>query len=242
MANTEHRGQSPPYVPWVTFKSFMQELSTSVIPLVMDGGMYRGKSGSTQSELRVALRFFGLTEGEDNRTTPRLHTLTAASNDPEAFKAELQTLLPESYAPIIEGLDLERGTRVQIEQAFEDKGGLKSTAKTKAIRFFLSAMGEAGIPVSPHFGADRRASPGVRRNGISRPVRNKAKKSMAGDEGVENGNGSGGESSAQNVERLTCSIPGGRTVVVTFPNDLTTREQNFLVTYIQGYFELSREG
>lgn len=243
MANGDQRGPSPPYVPWVTFKSFMEELGGATVPNAIDGSVFRGKSGSTQSELRGALRFFGLTEGEDNTTTDRLHDLVAAASDSDLFKSELQTLLPTVYGPILESLDLQRGTRAQLDAAFEERGGVTGSAKKKAVRFFLSAMTEAGLPLSPHFGADRaRASPGRRPGNGRGTARQKAKKpatTATVDETPESGSPDGAAPSG--LQKVLCTIPG-RTVQLWLPADLTAPEQDFVLMFLKGYFALTRGG
>jgi hypothetical protein len=240
MANETRTNANPPYGPWNSFTGFIKELSESVVPPNIDGTLFRGKSGTTQSELRGALRFFGMVEGEKNSTTPRLHALVEASKDKEAWKQALAEVVPEAYAEILEGVDLVSGTRGQLEEAFRERGGVTGSVNRKAVRFYLSGITEAGLTVSPHFGADKaRASPGSRQNG-GRKSSARARQQKTAT--VVEDNPGKTPAPPEGVETVTCSIPGGRTIQVIVPSDLTNGEERFLLTYLQGYFDLKGNG
>lgn len=241
MANGDAGGQSPPYGPWTTFTAFVKELNGPVVPTVIDGSLFQGKSGTTQSELRGALKFFNLVTGERNETTPWFKEWVAASENKEAFTELLKDRVPAAYAEILEGLDLERGTRTQLEAAFRERGGLDGSANRKAVRFFLNAMVEAGAPLSPFFGADKARKSPTRngaRNGVRRAKKVAPAASATGDETVNGGGNGNGD--PDGMERVTCSIPGGRTIYVNVPKNLRKAEEDFLLVFLRGYFDLKR--
>ena len=238
MATNDPRG-NPPYGPWSTFTTFVSGLHGSVVPDAIDGSLTRNLSGSASSQLRGALRFFGLVEGEKDVVTDRLRELVAASADKEQWQAQLAELVPGAYAPITDGLNLQAGTRGQLDEAFRDRGGVTGSVNRKAVRFFLSAMVDAGQSLSPHFGAP--SANGARSIGSARKVGSR----RTGPRKVNGSNGANGEAEdapppPAGHEKVTCSIPGGRTVNVLLPSDLAPAEEDFLIFYLQGFFKLRR--
>jgi hypothetical protein len=234
--NADARGVSPPYGPWSAFTSFMRELNASAVPPSIDGTLFKGKSGSAQSQIRGALRFFELVE-DDGATTDELRKLVAASADPDTWKAAVQELLSGSaYLEILKGVDLEAGTLGQLQEAFRERGGTVGSVNRKAIRFYLNAATDAGYELSPHFGQGR-ASPGTRGNGRRSSAKPRPKKTPA----APDESGDSGTQQQEGVERVACSIPGGRTITVTLPTGLKPGEEDFVVRYLQDYFKLKRE-
>lgn len=228
-------GMVAPYGPWQTFQNFVRNLNGTVVPPVVDSTLLRNLSGSAQSQLRGALRFLSLVEGDDDRVTDRLRELVAASRDAEQWKAALARVVPHAYQHITEGVDLDTGTRGQLVDAFRDRGRATGSVNEKAVRFFLAAMTAAGRSLSPHFGASVPASNGSRDGGGTRKTNGRTRQRRGSEESEER------KPPPPGSENVLCSMPGGRTVTVTIPADLSASEQDFLVTYLQGYFTLKRE-
>ncbi len=238
MATNDPGGITPPYGPWRTFANFIRGLNNTVIPPVIDSTLLSNLSGSAQSELRGALRFFSLVEGESDRVTDLLRELVVASRNQEDWRDHLAVLVPTAYDGIVNDVDLQAATRGQLEEAFREKGKVSGSVLQKAVRFFLSAMAEAGVQLSPHFGGMPSSGSSSRDNGaprktVSRIARQKKLNGNGGSDAEE-------KPAPPGTEKVTCSIPGGRNVVVTLPSDLTPAEQDFLVFYLQGYFKLGR--
>jgi len=233
--SAESRGVSPPYGPWSAFTSFMRELNASAVPPSIDGTLFKGKSGSAQSQIRGALRFFGLVR-DDDKTTEELRALVTASTDPDAWKTAVGELLAGSiYKEVLQGVDLQTGTLGQLQEAFRERAGATGSVNRKAIRFYLNAATDAGYELSPHFGQGR-ASPGMRTNGRRSSAKPRSKKAPA----APDENGENGTQQQEGVERVACSIPGGRTITVSLPEGLTQGEEDFLVDYLKAYFKLKR--
>lgn len=247
MATNDPRGAMPPYGPWTTFTTFVSGLNGTVVPPVVDGTLIRNLSGSAQSQLRGALRFFSLVEGEDDRVTDRLRALVAASTDKEQWLAALAELVPSAYAPITDGVDLLTGTRGQLEAAFRERGNVTGSVNEKAVRFFLSAMTEAGQSLSPHFGAPSANGSKPPSGGVGRKLGNRRAGARKANGGTVNGNGNGNGEAEDTAavpagqEKVTLSIPGGRTVNVLLPGDLAPAEEDFLLLYLRGFFDLRRK-
>jgi hypothetical protein len=213
---------------------FVRELADTVVPDELDSSLFRSRSGTGTIELRAALRFLGLTD-EGNRTTPELNTLVEAMRSgPDAFKAELRTLLPREYGAVIRGIDLQRGTSAQLATAFRDEAQLQGSANKKAVRFFLNAMSEAGFTLSPHFGK-LRSSPPARKNGAQRKI----KKVTANVQETNGGQADRKEGQApEGMNKVTFTIPGPREIQVWLPEELSKGERAYLLTCLTGYFDL----
>ena len=140
------RGVAPPYGSYKSWETFLAYVKTDLDPLPdrLDSSVWRSTpfSGSTRSAIQGALLFLGLTDPQ-GKTDRRLETLARSSSD-EAKRQLLAALFDENYGPLLEGIDLPRATRQQIQQAFRAAGSGSSTAD-KAISFFVSFASEAGI-------------------------------------------------------------------------------------------------
>jgi len=138
----------PPYVPWSTLQGFLKRLASTAVPDKIDSSLMVGMSGSTRSHLVSAMRFLGLISADGSVTEPLLE-LTGVT--PDRFPTELAAVLKVAYSDIVGDLNIEAATSSQLKDAFRTRGHVDGQMAEKAIRFFLTAMKEAGQPLSPHF-------------------------------------------------------------------------------------------
>lgn len=139
-----------PFGPWKTFKSFIEtDLKAKTVPDSIDSSLFRGKSGTDSRQLRSALRYHRLVEGDNDQTTDRLRALVAAFGS-EGWKASVAELL-RSYDGVLRGVDLTNGTQKQLEDAFRERGDVTGSTLKKAVRLYLAMATEAGMKLSPHF-------------------------------------------------------------------------------------------
>lgn len=131
-----------PYLPFLTFKSAIEALEQG-IPKKIDRTIWRTQSGIVQTQILMALRFFGLVDDED-RPTDRLHVLV---EDKESRAAILSTLLKSSYADLLKH-DLTKMSPKMVEDEMEQYNVTGET-KRKAVTFFLKAAKFADIPMHP---------------------------------------------------------------------------------------------
>ena len=145
--NARSRGVAPPYGSYRSWETFLAFVKTDLDPLPdrLDSSVWRNTpfSGSTRSAIQGALLFLGLTDPQGKTDDRRLETLARSSSE-EAKRQLLAALFDENYGPLLEGIDLPRATRQQIQQAFRAAGSGSSTAD-KAISFFVSFARDAGI-------------------------------------------------------------------------------------------------
>lgn len=141
---------APPYIGFSTFKTWLGHLKENVVPERIDKGSMTKVAGSVRAMLPSSLEFLGLST-KDDKPTELLHELVDAHGT-DKWPAALKKAVQPSYAPFLTGINLERATTAQIEEAF---GEITGSTKRKAVVFFVAAMKEAGVPMSPLLGARR---------------------------------------------------------------------------------------
>ncbi len=145
MPEQKQTRSTPPYLPYATFKNFLDSLKAG-IPGQIDRSVMRSMSGSAQSMLIGSLRFFDLIS-EDGKPSPMLGKLVNA--EPVDRQKILHGLIETAYPFMFGGgMSLKTATPKQVTDAFADAGVSGDTIR-KAVVFFLSAAKDADIPLSP---------------------------------------------------------------------------------------------
>ncbi len=136
---------TPPYLPFRTFKSYIESLSSSGIPAKIDRTVLRSRSGSEQTMILASLRYLGLISADGVPTVALTKYVNAEAGDRQTVLGEL---LKMRYAFLfLSNFNLKNAVPSQMRTAFEDQG-LSGGTVQKAIAFFLGAAQEAGIEVS----------------------------------------------------------------------------------------------
>lgn len=138
----------PPYVPYKTFRTFIDGLRTAM-PSRIDRSLMGTMSGATQGQLISALRYLDLIT--DNGT-PTQKLKDFAKADGEARKEVLADIAGAAYLDVFRGdnVDLDSGTYKQLHEAFAATGANGDTVR-KCIAFWLLINKDADLTVSPHF-------------------------------------------------------------------------------------------
>jgi hypothetical protein len=131
------------YVPWATFKNSLDQLSKGM-PSRIDRSVFEGMAWNVQSQLFIALKFFGLLKGEDE-PTQLLDDLVKGTD--EERKAKLKKAIVTAYADLI-AIDLTKATRNHFEEKLGELYNVSGDTRVKAVRFFLNAAEYAGISLS----------------------------------------------------------------------------------------------
>jgi len=147
-----------PYASWKSFLTFLDRLAEMGLPQQVDRTVMSKMSGATQSNIRVALSFLKLTDSE-GAPTDALRTLVGKHGDNDAWKAVLRDVVLGAYEPVISDLSLENGTADQLWKSFRENGNVRGSTLSRAVRFFLAALGAAGVKHSRYFKAPTRARP-----------------------------------------------------------------------------------
>lgn len=149
--NTDDGKMNPPYVAFSTFKRLIETLSKTAVPGRIDRSVLPKMSGVTQSQLTSAFKFLHLI-GPDGTTKQPLHDLVKAYGS-EQWAAALGETISGAYVQIVDGLNLDSGTANELRDIFRRRGKVDGQLLMKAVRFYLKAMAEANMEISPHFKA-----------------------------------------------------------------------------------------
>jgi hypothetical protein len=188
----------PPYMSFGVFKSTIDRLADTTVPSgPLDRRVLHGLSGADYGSLMSGLRFLGFVD-QDNKSTASYRELVQVSKDAQ-FKPFLIETLNAKYAPIIRDVDIQSGTITELEKAFKEFGVPAGQMLTKTIRFYVKALAECGVEISPHITKPKPRAP---RNSIKPKV-----KPESGSGAAQNGGGVGVD--ANNGVSRADSIPNG---------------------------------
>lgn len=142
MAESGEKITPAAYLPFKTFMSSVEVLEHG-LPRRLDRSVWRSQSGVIQSQIMMALRFFGLVNDSDE-PAPALHRLV---ENRDRRQEHLGALLQHAYKDLMD-LDL---TKMSPKMLEEEMGRYNVTGDTrkKAIRFFLAAAKFADVPMHP---------------------------------------------------------------------------------------------
>lgn len=158
---TERASPIPPYVPYRTFRNFLDILKEG-IPARIDRSVWGERfSGSNGIQLMTALKVLGLVD-DQGQPSPDLERLVRQDGD--ARREVWRAILRRRYAPLFT-LDLKRATKAQFRDAFR-AFGTNEAVLARCERFFVQAAQDAGIDLSSYI-LDRRRGP--RRSSTARP-------------------------------------------------------------------------
>lgn len=147
MADEKEKHAIPPYVPYKTFKNFLDGLNP--VPSVIDGHVLKTMGGALKSQLLSALRYLKLLDA-NNKSQPALKALAIAKGDDR--KKELNKILTNSYVFLFADsgdFSLTEGTYPQFAGKFQKEGASGDTVR-RCGKFFLDAAEDAGIIISPY--------------------------------------------------------------------------------------------
>jgi len=213
----------PPYATFSSFRSLLGQLGESVLPHQIDRSLLTNKSGSDQSALIAALKWFELID-DSGRPTSQLKSLV--QNSENDFAGLFRPLVQQSYVFMTDGsLNIENGTSKQLEQRFREYE-ISGSTLTKAISFFLSACKEAGIQVSPHFKAPSKPNGAPRR---------RTRKKEATEDGVADSNESNTatlEVPREGMVEIPIAIPNRQPGVILLPEGLEEDEWDYVTGMI----------
>lgn len=244
MASQSQMRETPAYVSYTTFRNFIEELSEGPIPPRIDSSVMRTKSGSVQSQIRVAFRFLGLTD-DDDHVTDRLRELVAAYGTDE-WNDVWRERIEDAYAPIIGSVPMQNGTGDQLAEKFREIGGVSGSSLAKAVRFFLRAMDDAGMEYSDNFSPPKTRTRKRKKERRSKKSK-KTKRQEVKDKGAKPNGGSPFEDAPDNYTPISFPLPGRpHPVTVHIPEDLSEIEwemmDNYIRSFIERYQQVGKEG
>lgn len=136
----------PPYLPYKTFKSFIDGLRIAM-PARIDRSIMGSMSGGAQKLLIAALKFLALTTAHDAPTEKLTRLVTSEGQE---WQRAFRDILTSGYPFIFkDGFDLMRSTPKHLDEQFETTGISGDTVR-KCVAFFIAAAKDADIQLSPH--------------------------------------------------------------------------------------------
>lgn len=137
----------PPYVSYRTFLNFIDGLQQRM-PARIDRSYWGDMlSGSTGTQLMAALRFLGLIDAS-GKPTGRLKPLVSAKG--EQRRELLKETAYEAFSFVLKSsFDPQNATYAQLKEVFHETFQLTEDLSRKCIKFFISLVSDAGIPLSP---------------------------------------------------------------------------------------------
>jgi len=205
-----------PYGTYGTMKSTIDRFKDSVVPTKLNRHVLHDVSGGAFSALMSSLRFFGLID--DNQVVKdEFRAVVEAARKGEAdYKDKMVQVVCDAYDPIVGGeFDLQAGTLPDLEKKFRDAGVPQGQMLTKAIRFYLKALEDAGIKVSEHITKPRRRTKKAKDPNASKKGKQPKAQNERRNENLLDRNGM----IPGNFERIT--IPGVAGAFIQYPTAIT---------------------
>jgi hypothetical protein len=139
---------TPVYVPYATLLSSFDALKVNGIPAsgIIDKSIWDTQSGTVQAQLILAYKFLGIIN-EQKVVAQGLPSIVNA--EVEQRKAILKRIIEDKYQPVI-AQGLTTTSPAQFEEAFR-KFDINGSTLVRAIRFFVKACAELGIPINKRF-------------------------------------------------------------------------------------------
>jgi hypothetical protein len=163
---------TPPYISFVTFRSFIEQMKNTTIPPRIDNSVTTTMSGQARGALLSCFRFLKLIEQEStNVVSENIDPLVEAFGT-EGWEQALATVIHNSPYRVIDGINITRATGGQLLDAFR-QFGVDGQVLEKAVRFYLAALEDAKIQYSPLF--KTRGATTVRKSGTSKAKARKEK-------------------------------------------------------------------
>jgi len=217
---TDSSKVAPPYMSYGVFKSAIEMLAEITVPSgPLDRRVLDKLSGADHGALMSGLSFLGYVDG-DRKATPEYRNLIHAwKADTTKYQALLFETLSVKYADVVGNVNMQTGTGAEVEKAFKAYGVPPGQMLTKTIRFYVKALRESGMSVSPHITKPKPRTPRI-------PTKKAGKAGTTGSVMQ-----SGKEHIApKGFERMT--VPGMPDAFIQYPLSLTEAHCNLFTAMI----------
>lgn len=157
MADESQSKAFPPYLPYKTLISSLENLGQGIPPKI-DRSIWKNQPGTVQSQILSAYKFLGLMNEQTN-PTESLKQLVEQRATPGTL---LKKIITDKYSPILKH-DLATMTTTMLNSEFEAAFKVEGETKKKGIRFFLQAAKANGFTLSKFLLDQTRVSTGSRK-------------------------------------------------------------------------------
>jgi hypothetical protein len=173
--DAEVKGPAAPYTAFQSLKTMAKQMKEHGVPSRVDRSVLTNFSGAVGSQVITALKFLKLTD-DDGHPTVALRKLVDAY-DTDAWATVLAQIIRDAYAPIFK-MDLETASPGQFSERFRATYPGADAVLQKSTTFFLNAVREANIKVSPYIMKNKKPRSG--------PAKKRAAKTNGERGGVTN--------------------------------------------------------
>lgn len=163
MANDQQAKLLPPYLPYKTLMSSLENLAQG-IPPKLDRSIWKNQPGTVQSQILSAYKFLGLMN-DTNEPTEVLRFLVDHRSSPAPT---MKKIIEDKYEVILEKHPLNMMTTTMLSHEFEAAFQVDGETKKKGIRFLLQAAKANGLVLSKFLLDQTRASSGPRKKRAKR--------------------------------------------------------------------------
>lgn len=204
----------PPYGTYSTVKNTIERFKDATVPTKLNRHVLDDVAGGAFSALMTSLRFLGLVNEDQTVRAEFRELVEAKRKSEEDYRDRLTQVVSDAYQPIIGTFDLDAGTLPELEKKFKDAGVPQGQMVTKAIRFYLKALEDAGLTVSEHITKQRPTGKRKNTNGEKKTKKTAAKKT-GGGAGVKPAQ----DELKPDFDRLP--VPGIDGAFIQYPKNLT---------------------
>lgn len=162
MPDEQQSKLSPPYLPYKTLLSSLENLGQG-IPPKLDRSIWKNQPGTVQSQILSAYKFLGLMNDASGPTESLKELVQHRATPRDVMKK----IIEARYKAIL-AHDLSIMTTTMLNSEFETAFGVESETKKKAVRFFLQAAKANGFALSKFLLDQTRVSTGTRKKRASK--------------------------------------------------------------------------
>jgi hypothetical protein len=211
----------PPYTSYKTFRTLIDDLRTHGVPSHVDRDVLKRFSGSVGTQLVTALRFLKLIN-DANEPLATLDALVDAKEDAQ-WKAALLTALKAAYGDLM-AMDLKRATPMALSKEFKERYTNKDDVVKKCVRFFVHAVKDAGVELSPRIVNATRE----RRKPTTPRTKKRAENGDSEENGADNGKKDSDKSRVSSGEKTNYQM-----LIDILSPDMEQAEQDAIWTLIR---------
>jgi Family of unknown function (DUF5343) len=223
MATTEKgeqtKGPTAPYISFLTLRNVLKDMKEHSVPTRIDRTVFTNLAGGTVGQLLPAMKFLKLTD-DSGVPTDMMHKLVAAVGT-DTWAPELSKALRLAYAPLFK-TTLEAASPGQFLETFRANYPGTEDVSRKSQTFFLNAVREAGIKISPYIMKNKKPR--------SAPAKKRAKNGSP-----KNPKGATEDNNHQENDRLSQKLPSEILLGLLNPKEMQKEQQDAIWTLIMHF-------
>ena len=226
--NETDRKPLPPYIPFKTLLGFVQKLKDTIVPPRVDSTMLRSYSGSVARQLVAAMKWLQLLD-DNGHTNEKLRQIVAAYGT-DTWSDVFGDAIFDAYREMLGDLDLDHATTGMLADKFRAVGA-DGQVLQKCMTFFLAALRNAGVKVSPLLSEKA-------------PRQRRVEKKTRPDKGGENADelaASAGAPPPSGMVKFSFPIPDKSSATIILPADVSAEDWDMVSSMVGAYIARSKK-